>query len=1238
VASNSRDEKITFRFEATGVEQIDKAGKAVEDLANSSSTLAPKAQAVLDQLNKLGSQTAAIDNFIALKAAAGETGAKLESAQQGLSALNKEFDRADTSSRSVSSAFAKAEAEVSSLATQHNRLTAQVATAGGALRTQGIDTDHLDQAHRTLAGSLASTVTQAGALEKQAKRTGDETKGSGEKAKEAETAFGFLKDKFAEIISIAAALEIALKGIEIGKESVTQAANLEAQLSRVKAAAQDAKGQFEGMEEAVEKAAIATNSTSQTAAVGLTALVNSGKSAKDAVDALVPTLQLAKIANIDVSQAADLVAKNLDAFNVPAKDAARIVDLLTAASHGSAAALQGISSAAAELAPDAKTLGIDIDHTVGILGLLSDKGINAGNSVRALRTIFQDLQNPTSTLRGELLKLGDGTGDFNTAIASLTSGTPRANQALLTISGSARSVVELLGQAGPDAIQKFTESLERQNGIAAKTVSILDDNLKGAYTAFSNSVERIESQLAKPVLGPFKDELEKLAKELTKFAESPDFKDIEEEIGQMAREGARAIDNFLHGINWATFLDDAKSSLSGVVEDLRNVADSASAIAKAVNTTADVIGVAYHGVAGSIDGVVGAAAAAEDKVFGLGQKLYDSVGAGDKFRTTMEGARAAAQSLADEALTNLDQHTTKLRKDLDDLTGSAESAAAGTAKHGQAAGEAAPKVTEHAKASGEAAKGTADLVAAVTQLPTLIVRASTAGDSLSESLRRASISATELKNSAGTVVTGSDAIREAMKQLGETSQQALRTAAEDAATLFATVDKYSAHTAEGLIDRQNAFTSYAEKALAAAAGLDEGTKASVRADLEAKAAALGLTDALKILEGQASQTGNALLDQGKQAEQAATRSRIAADQASAAHFNAGVQANIAGQKAAEATDKAEKGFTEWGDAADKAALDTAKVTANTSHANEAMDQLTGGIAKAREGFLAVSDAAAKAYDTVLKGAFDIGHSDDGAGFDRVARAMTTALTVVNARVAESRLELQDMVDDVNQIGAAGDNNFREFGNDAADAAERMRGFASQIAAGNYQVGLLGKQELGPLQQALEAAAARAQQLADKAKSASEQLASINDQLRDQIDANSGNKQAQEDRRYEKQIAQIKALAELAGQSAAQQTREALANAEKVHKDALDKIRQEAQARKNPDGTPDDSGNGSGSGSGSATAGASFGGVGGRAGASPLSVVNIHLGDLRATLHGDPAHIDTTREILEQILRAKGNSI
>lgn len=1093
----------------------------------------------------------------------------------------------------------------------------------------------------------------------------DDTKN---KSEEAGTAFEFFKKHLEEIISIAAAVELALKAIDFGKESLKNAEAVEVSLSRVKALAGEAADAFGEMDDAVEKAAKDVNVTTQTSASGLAALVGQGLSAKDAIAALIPTLQLAKIANIDVATAAEEVGKQLKAFHLPASDAQKVVDELTSASHGAAGGLGAMSGAAVALAPDAKALGLQFTDVVSILGVLNSKGLDTEKSVRGLRSVFQELQDPTSKLRGELLALGDGTGDFGSAITALSANTPRAHDALLTLSGPARTLVELLGQAGPDAIAKFNEGLQQTQGFAAKTATALDENLKGAATKFGNAIDLIGEKLVKPILEPFAKELEKLAGDLNKFADSPDFKDIEKAVGEMATNAANAIDEFVKNVKWGDLAKDGKVAIQGLSTDFATLAASAKSTAENINSIFAVVGTAYHGVVGTVDGVVGAAASAADSFVTLAEKTGDLTGTGDELRKSTEGVHAALESVANVALDKMDKHTTALRVHLKALGLTEDDVTDSTKKTGEAAGDAAPKVEAHGEAAAKAAQGTGQLKAELGLVPDYFARTSEAalaaapalghvsdearklgGGPLHDAkialadaiqaladLQKAGNATPEAMEAAGRAVlaagreldkltkSGNDAaeaLKTAAGTLHITLQAQLEKAAADFKGAFETIDKGSAQTAAGLADRQKAFLAYAQAALAATAGLDQGAKDSTSYSLDQKAAVLGVTSALADLEAQSSQSSAALVSDASRGAESLSREASQAERLSRHLSSSGGGG----------------GSDSGVPPVDKAAADaTAMIQRMGNDGGSSLAQLDDALANTRAGLLGISEGAAKAFDARFYGDFFTAFDGTGIGFTKVINGMALALSDTNAQIANERTQLNQTIGSINEFGTAGSKAFDATGNATAGEVERMQSLSASIKDGSYQFGILGQQELGPLQQALDGAIQRAQALKAAAEQASQQIADLDSQLQDDIDQANGNKTAVENSSYERQkqnILNLEKTADAAGKASAEQ---ALQRLNELHQIRLKQIADEAAAQNNagkppsgpkPPAAPTPAGPGAPGGGGGSS------GVGG-AGIS-LQPIHIHLdGQLQGTVYGN----QQTAQMLASLLAARNNSI
>ena len=1191
------DEVIRLIIETSGDQEVGAIAQAIKGVADSSSAAAPQAQALLDELSRLGQLGSQANALPALKANLVDLGTQLEAAKAKAAELQAQFDATTNPSARLTAQLDRAKTSVSNLEAAFGSQTAAITKSENALAAAGVSTQNLDAAQRDIGQSFQNAKAQAESFAASTGTVAANTELAAAKAEEGTSRFGELGKVLAEVASIAAVAELALKGIEFGADSLKNAEAVEASLSRVKALAQGTAEEFAGLDDAITAAARAANVTDGVASTGLAALASQGLAAKDAIAALTPTLLLAKIANTDVGTAAAQLAGTLKAFNVPAADAAQVVDELTVASHGAAGGLAAMAAGAAELAPDAKSIGLDLTQTVSVLGLLSSQGLDASKSVRGLRTVFQDLQNPTSALRGELLALGDGTSSFSNAVTALTSGSPRARDALLTLDGPTRTIIEALGNAGPAALSKFTASLQSTSGAAATTAAAIDDNLSGAATRFENAIESIGAKLAGPILKPFTDELNKLAGELNDFAGSDDFKSIQDSIASMAQNAAKAIDKFVNETDFKTFTKNSVANLQQVSDKLGELAGNAQAAATAINKTADFIGAGFHTLGTAVDGVVAGAAKAGSGIVSLAAKVGDATGTGKEFHEQFDEVGNVLDDVGNIAATQAGEHFDKLKGDVSDLAGASDDAAPAIAGMGDAAKDAAPKIQAHADATQKATQVGELFKNVVGGANTSLDAAGTSAQTFSERLKAASTQMATFKDSSGNAL---DPLKTAFSSLGIQSQEVLAKAAADAATYFHTVDVLSANTAEGLIDRQNAFLSYAQKALAASAGLDEGQKQSTREQLEATASTLGLTNALKVLENQSSQTGNALLDAAKKASEAVTQQILAADKASAASFNAGTQTQIAADNAAAAASKAEQGFTDWGDAADAAALKTQGITADTSNANKALNDLSNAATDAFQNFQSVSEAAGNLFTKIgldigqnLEAAFGPGGDTDG--FAAAYSAIAKASQEVQAQIDSQRASLAGEIASLNQLGQTGQTTFGAFGNNATTAAAKMADLSNLIASGNYDAGLLGQNELQPLQAALDAARQRVQALADATKQADAAFNDVAASIQEALDEAAGNDEAIEARRHAQQLADLEAAAKAANQLNSQTYQQAVANENALHALKEKNIQDEAASQKAANGgsggsntTPDSTS------SGSSSSGASSGGASGAA--------------------------------------------
>lgn len=460
----------------------------------------------------------------------------------------------------------------------------------------------------------------------------------------------------------------------------------------------------------------------------------------------------------------------------------------------------------------------------------------------------------------------------------------------------------------------------------------------------------------------------------------------------------------------------------------------------------------------------------------------------------------------------------------------------------------------------------------------------------------------------------------AFDALGIKSQATLERLAADALRTFQQIKAGSADTGAGLVDQQNAFLAYAAKALAASVQLDQGQRDAIEANLESQAAILKVTGALQTLETQSNKSAAAVVSDSQKYEASLTALGDAAVARAKAYEEAGNAANYA---------------TDQTKAAGDAAADAAKkYDGFTDTGEEGFADLTQAMANTRTEFLKISDAAAAFYDESLKGNFELTtESDDaGAGFQRTAEAMAAAAKQTTDQIADQRSQLQAEITDINNVGTSSASGFGQFGTSADAAAAKMKSLVADIQNGTYDAGLLGQADLAPLQQALQEAIQRTQQLADAAQQAKDQFSSLGDQLQDDLDSAAGNDTAVEDRRFQKQLADLKAAAQAAGELNSAQYRQDVQNANDLHALKLKQIQEQQDAQ---NGTTSSGGGSSPSSPGGIGSGSS-GSNGGGAGLGGLQQVNIHINGQPqdATILTD----DAGTQLLKSLILAKGNSI
>lgn len=990
--AQDRDERINFIYAVTGSDEVAASAAAMLKVADAGENASKEVLAFAAALTTASTQSKLAQEALSQKAGLAQISSDLDKAKDAYGRLNAQLITTGDSSKKASTALAAAGKAVDDLTIKQNLATVALTKTEGALTKVGGDAKDLagSFAKANAAGAeaskgLASIGDAAAKAADGTKKTADATKSLGEESSKSSGLLEELKSHLLAIVSTATLLEAAFKGIEFGKESIAGAAGVEQTLSRIKATAEGAAEQFGQLDKAIEEAARAANVSNQAAAAAALALAQQGESAAQIFQTLLPTILLAKDANIDYATSAKIVDDILDLFGKDASEAGAAVDALVVASKGSKEGLQGMAEAISGLAPDAKQLGLSFETLVGTLGFLQQNGIDASKAVRGLRTVFQDLENPASALTQKLAELGDTSQDFGKAIATIRDGGQKGQEALLSLSGAARSLVAFLAQQAPDAVDKFTAALSNSTGAAKKTQEAIDKNLTGSFTKFENAIDALGEKLATPILKPLADEFAKLANQINAFADSDQFAAIATQVGKLATDIVKAFDGIVSGIDWDTFVSKVQTAVTDAGDSLHTLADNATSVATSINKIAAALGaVAQFGSVGfrAIEVAFGAtatatAAAADvavtgiDKLRGktseLGATLDAATLKGAAFtKTALQGGSEAAQNLAGD-LVNLGTSATGA---LDSLKTGADGVAPAIKEIGDASteatdatkalGEVGPGVFENtAAAANAAAKAVSDHNKAILEAEAAVDKAHKAfqdlvasGNGSAEAMLAAkkayddaAAALDKLRGKTDETTDAQNKLKIAFAGLHITSQKDLEDAANAAKTNLDLITEAFRANGAKIEDVRRAYDAYAASVRAAFSQSDSIVREQQEDNLKLLASTLGLATGFK-------SAGDSGEDAGKRTASAYDKTTESVAKAAAAIKDA----SDASKKWAQEIDDFSTSANAWGDslaaAATKAASAQEGVTLQTNEQlrllREARDEWLSGALNAEQ--------------------------------------------------------------------------------------------------------------------------------------------------------------------------------------------------------------------------------------------------------------------------------------------------
>jgi TP901 family phage tail tape measure protein len=211
-------------------------------------------------------------------------------------------------------------------------------------------------------------------------------------------------------------------------------------------------------------------------------------------------LNLARATGTDATLASGIMAAAIRQFSLDAGDAARVADVLTKAANSTFNTVEGLGESLKYAGPVAKSLGMSLEDTVAVLGVLGNVGIQgseAGTALRRLSVIAAGSGEELEALFG--ISNTDAAGNLKPLVQVLDEiNTVTANMPVAERTAKMAKAFGLLGITSANVLSQsaggvrdLSASLKDADGVAARTAAEMDAGLGGAMRILTSAVEGV---------------------------------------------------------------------------------------------------------------------------------------------------------------------------------------------------------------------------------------------------------------------------------------------------------------------------------------------------------------------------------------------------------------------------------------------------------------------------------------------------------------------------------------------------------------------------------------------------------------------------------------------------------------------------------------------------------------------------------------------------------------------------
>jgi len=299
-----------------------------------------------------------------------------------------------------------------------------------------------------------------------------------------------------------ALMPISAAAAAVGVAAVKTTADFDSSMSKVAAISGATGKDFDDLRAKAREMGAETKFSASEAADAFQYMAMAGWKTEDMLEGISGIMSLSAADGLDLATTSDIVTDSLSAFNLTAKDSGHFADVLAAASTNANTNVSMMGETFKYAAPVAGALGFSIEDVAVATGLMANAGIKGSQAGTAMRGFLTRLAKPTkeSATAMDFLDIeiqnADGSMKSLSEILHYTkrqfdtlNEAEKAQYAAMLAGQNGMSGLLAIMNAADSDIEKLEKAVDSANGTAEKMAETMQDNLNGQLTILKSAAE-----------------------------------------------------------------------------------------------------------------------------------------------------------------------------------------------------------------------------------------------------------------------------------------------------------------------------------------------------------------------------------------------------------------------------------------------------------------------------------------------------------------------------------------------------------------------------------------------------------------------------------------------------------------------------------------------------------------------------------------------------------------------------